>query len=118
MSSRTKKIIMWTIVVLLTLQFLAAGVGKLTGGWDPMFEEWGYTPAFALVIGLVEVLLVVGLFISRLRLYSVIIILLVMTGAIYTHIAAQEYGRIIHNLIIMLLAGGLYQVGKKLEVRG
>ena len=115
MGRKTLKITQWIIIVLLTLQFLAAGVAKLAGVWNPMFEKWGYPSYFATIIGILEVLSVIGLYPNKLRQYALIVIGVIMLGAIYTHIMATEYVRIIHNIVLILLAIVIYKIGKRLN---
>ena len=67
MKPRTVKIIMWLFISLMTLQFFAAGIGKLTGAWTNMFTNWGYSISFMYMIGVLEIGCVVGLFIQKIR---------------------------------------------------
>lgn len=91
---------MWICIAILTIQFLGAGVTKLTGAWSSKFAGWGYSTAFMYAIGTIEIIGVVGLFISRTRKWSTVLLILIMAGAAYTHISNLEYGRVIHNAIV------------------
>ena len=100
MSTKGIKISMWICIAVLSLQFLAAGSGKILGSWAGKFSDWGYPIWFMYLIGLLEIVGLAGLYHSRTRKWSAAILILIMAGAAYTHLTNQEYPRIIHNAII------------------
>jgi hypothetical protein len=65
MSFKVKKTVIWIRVVLLTLQFVAAAAGKLTGAAEKRFVDWGYSSIFSYVIDVLELLGAIGLFFSK-----------------------------------------------------
>lgn len=113
MSSKVAKIIRWVLVGILTIQFLAAGVAKLFGAWDSMFIQWGYPVWFALVVGFTEVLVVIGLYLRTTIRWALIVIVLIMLGAAYTHVMANEYSRLIHNTGIILVVVIIFSLDNK-----
>lgn len=95
---------MWVGVTLMTLQFVAAGVGKFLGTWSSKFDGWGYPLAFMYIVGVLELVGVAGLYLHATRKWAAFLLILIMAGAAYTHLASAEYGRVIHNAIIAGLA--------------
>jgi uncharacterized membrane protein YphA (DoxX/SURF4 family) len=113
MKPKTIKILMWSFITLMAVQFLAAGVGKITGDWNNMFIRWGYSTSFAYIIGFIEVAAVVGLFVPKTRKWAVLVLIITMIGAVYTHIMNTEYSRIIHNMILFVILSGIYYLDRK-----
>ena len=88
MKSRTLLWVVWAVRILLVLGFLAAGSGKLT--MNPvvleMFADWGYPPAFCFFIGVVETAGAILILVPATSRYATIGLLIVMAGAIITHL--------------------------------
>lgn len=91
---------MWICIACLTVQFLGAGISKMSGSWSTRFSGWGYPTAFMYVIGALEIIGVVGLFFSKTRKWSAVILIIVMIGAAGTHVLNAEYVRMIHNAVV------------------
>jgi uncharacterized membrane protein YphA (DoxX/SURF4 family) len=115
MSSKIKKTIMWVLIGLLTLQFAAAGLSKFTGSWDARFIDWGYRASFVYLIGVIEVAGIIGLYVPKIRKWSVLILAMTMLGAAFTHLFNDEAGRLIHNLIIIIALLVVFLLSKKLK---
>ncbi len=113
MSPKTNKVLLWILISILTLQFVAASLGKFTGAWTPRFEAWGYPGVLVYVVGLLEVAAVIGLFIAKFRKWAVILLVATMIGAAVTHILNDEYSRLIHNGVLILLLLTLNHLDKK-----
>ena len=113
MNPKTKKILMWICVVLLALQFLAASAGKLMGAAEENFIRWGYTTTFMYIVGALELICVVGLFIPNFRKRAALGIIVIMIGAAYTHLTHDEAIRVIHNVVLVLLAIGVITLSKE-----
>jgi uncharacterized membrane protein YphA (DoxX/SURF4 family) len=113
MKSRTRKTIQWILIILLTIQFAAAGMGKFTGAWNTKFIEWGYTITFMYLIGVVEFGSIIILYIARWRKWSLFVLTLTMLGAIATHLINGEYSRIVHNGIVMILLLTVYYLDQR-----
>jgi len=114
MRTKTTKIIMWVLVALMTFQFLAAGLAKFVGAWTIKFVDWGYPAYFVYLVGLVEVGGVVLLFFTKLRKWGVLVLIITMLGAMVTHIMNDEFGRLIHNGILVLLLSVIWFLGNRL----
>ena len=104
MSPRKIKVVLWTSISILSIQFLVAGAGKLFGAWTTKFEDWGYSMTLMYVVGVCEVLGVPGLFLPVTRKWAAIMFMIIMAGAAWTHIVNQEYSRLLHNGIVAGLA--------------
>src|SRR5262245_54630728 len=106
----------WVLVVLLAAEFVAAGARKFAPGssWSRMFLAWGYPPWFQFVIGAVEVLSGLALFVPRARIWVSGVLLAIMAGAAATHLLHGEPRRLILNGIRSLLLGLLI----RLQMRG
>src|SRR5713226_346609 len=89
---KLKMISLWIIQVLLALAFLKAGSSKLMPGsvWAEMFRRWGYPEHFYAAIGVIEVAGAVGLLIPRVAGSAASVLLVVMVGALCTHLRHGE----------------------------
>ncbi len=117
MQLRTVKIISWLFISLMTLQFIAAGIGKLTGTWTDMFTKWGYSISFMYMIGSLEIACVIGLFIAKIRKWAGLVLIITMIDAAFTHLLNSEPSRIIHNIVLIgILSGIFYLDRKKIEL--
>ena len=98
----------------MTAQFTAAGIGKLTGSWEDMFTAWGYSILFMYLIGTLEIISVVMFYISNLRKWAIITLVIIMLGAAITHILNLEYSRIIHNVILITILSLIFYLDKRM----
>jgi uncharacterized membrane protein YphA (DoxX/SURF4 family) len=93
--------------------FLSAGVGKfnLGGNMQENFQKWGYNDALLLIVGVLEVLGAVLLFIPKYRKYGIYVLITIMIGATITHFRFFEelglpffsIGLIIALIIVLIL---------------
>ncbi len=85
--------------------FLLVGQAKLAGGpaIDTMFEAWGYPAEFRYVVGVLEAVGGIGLFIPATKRYASVLLMIVMTGAMLTHAVNAEYARIMINVVFGVL---------------
>src|SRR5262245_42800431 len=102
----------WVLVVLLAAEFIAAGASKFApgSGWSRMFLAWGYPPWFRFVVGAVEVLSGLALFVPHARIGASGVLLAIMAGAVATHLLHGEPRRLILNGILSLLLGLLIRL--------
>jgi uncharacterized membrane protein YphA (DoxX/SURF4 family) len=82
-----KKIAIWVLTVPLVLLFLAAGAGKFGAEATANFQKFGYSDAFRVFIGVAEIAGGVGLLVPRLAAWAAAGLVIIMAGAVYTHIA-------------------------------
>jgi uncharacterized membrane protein YphA (DoxX/SURF4 family) len=99
----------WILQIILGLLFMAAGVGKFLGAsfWEKRFSDWGYPDHLYLFVGGLEVLAAVLLFIPRWSLYAASTLVVVMIGAVATHIFSQEFADILRPGLYLLFLSAL-----------
>lgn len=108
MNAKTKNIVQWILSVLLGLAFIGSAMGKLTGQMTQQFVDWGF-PSFApMVIGIIELIAAVMTIIPKTRIMGAGILLVIMIGAIITHIIVG--GSFIPALVLGLLAAVLIYI--------
>ena len=107
-----RKISIWAAAVLLGVLFVLVGWSKVAGpsgaGWGVRLSHWGYPAAFRYVIGAVEMLAGLGLLVPPLRRLAAIALMVVMAGALATHLLHAEFVRILPPLLFGGWAFGLY----------
>jgi len=91
MSPQVRKIVTWTVTVLLAFLMLAAGIGKFNA--KPDGESINYFLAFSdaswlpVLIASLEIIAgLVILFVTKLRTLAALGIMVIMSGALYSHI--------------------------------
>ena len=99
----------WVVAMLLAGAFLLTGGMKLAGSPDMLasFRHWGYETWFTYAVGGWEILSAVALLIPPLAFYGAIGVIVVMLGALYTHLAAGEYAMVIVPFALGTMAGWL-----------
>ena len=104
-NQKARNIISWVLQVLLGLQMLMAGQAKFTRpeSWASQFERWGYPDDFFYLIGGLEVLLAIGLFIPRFVTYASSALVVIMLGATITLVVNGE--NFVPPLVVALLQG-------------
>ena len=102
------------LAAVLAVAFLGVGIPKLTGQQKMVdnFERWGYHPAVLVAVGSVEVLaaalLLVGIAINALAITGALLIIVVMTGALWTHSRVKDpVAMWAAPLVLLVLAFGL-----------
>ena len=82
-----KNIATWLLTVPLAALFLLAGAGKFGAEAVANFERFGYGDAFRVFIGIAELAGAMGLLVPRLATWAAAGLVVIMAGAVYTHIA-------------------------------
>ncbi len=97
MSDRTfgsvlKGIGVWAPTVLLGVLFVLQGLAKFPASsqWPAMFQGWGFPPGFHLIVGAVELVGGLLLFVPRFAAYGAAALGAVMVGACMTHLVHGE----------------------------
>jgi hypothetical protein len=85
----TQKIALYVILGLLSLNFVPAGImaALLMDPFKANLTVMHYAPAFMVFLGLVEALCGIGIWFPRFRNLALLTLLLIMAGAIGSHIA-------------------------------
>ncbi|MFO7564863.1 MAG: DoxX family protein [Enhygromyxa sp.] len=94
---------LWIAAALVAVLFLAAGGAKIAGWLDQQFVEWGYSPGFAVLIGVFEVLFAIALLIKRSAAWAAFGLMAIMLGAIGTHLTHGEYPLLLLPVSVFLL---------------
>lgn len=108
--ARIANIGVWTLTTLTGALFLLSALPKFAmPGWITRFAAWGYPQWFLYVIAVLEAAGAVALFVPRLAPYAAGGLIIVMLGAVYTHITHDE--SIVWNFayIASLTVIGLYR---------
>ncbi|MEP5612450.1 MAG: DoxX family protein [Cyclobacteriaceae bacterium] len=111
---KVRKILTWVLQVLVALEFLLAGQAKFTqpGVWAKSFADWGFPDNFYFVIGGLEVLGAILVFIPKFASKAALGLGIIMIGATLTHVIHAEWDRIIFTLIFTGLCGGVFYLRK------
>lgn len=96
-------VLLWLGVIIAATIFVYAGWSKLTGVEIGQFEAWGYTPAFAVGIGVIEVVGGIGLLIPRTSGWASLALVAVMLGTIGTHLGEADYGAALAPVLMVVV---------------
>lgn len=81
-----------------------------SGGWAEAFTGWGYPPSFRVAVGAIELLSAASLLHPRAAIYGATGIVVVMIGAMGTHVVIEGRPRGALNevptLVVALTIGG------------
>lgn len=91
-TNRALKIALWLLSGLLTALFLFAGFPKVSGVAEVAenFARYGHGDNFRIFIGASEIAGAIGLWIPRLAFWAAAGLIVIMLGAIYTHLTHSE----------------------------
>jgi uncharacterized membrane protein YphA (DoxX/SURF4 family) len=102
------KIAVWIVSGLLSALFVFAGGMKLLGPPEVLetFARYGHSDAFRLFIGAAELSGAIGLWIPRLEFWAALGLIVIMLGAIYTHVTHGEamFGPLVIGLALAFVA--------------
>lgn len=95
----------WIVQVLVAGLFMMMAVPKLMSDPETVanFTRWGMPEKIYLVIGTFEVLGAIGLLIPRTSAYAAIGLILIMFGALFTHISHNEMMMALMPIMVMLM---------------
>jgi putative oxidoreductase len=116
-TGRVRTMTLWILQAIVALAFLTAGGSKLAGA-EPMvavFDKIGFGQWFRYVTGLLEVTGAIGLFIPRYAFYAAGLLMLVMAGAVFSHLTLLG-GSPLPPIVLLLLSAAIAYL-RKLESR-
>ena len=95
--------------VVLAAAFLFFGIGKLTGQPEvvEMFRAWGFPVWFVYVTGVLEVSGAVLVAIPRTRFVGAVVLMLVLLGAIGSHVTKGDFSGMFPAAIVFLVLATL-----------
>lgn len=104
---KVKNITAWIITALLVFGFIFSGYLKVTGNPEMVngFKQWGYPWFFMYVIGVAELISAVGLPFRKARPWAALTLIIIMIGAIGTHLLHDEaaWAALINLLLLIAL---------------
>ena len=102
----------WTLAVIIGLFFVLAGFSKLAGppgtDWAVRLSHWGYPAGSRYAIGGIEILAGLGMLVPPLKRWAAVTLMVVMAGALLTHLLHGEFVRVLPPLILGGLSFALY----------
>ena len=110
MTDSIKKVVNIFAVLFLSVGFLGSGMLCLVNYHQLVaaFEQWGYSHIFMYSIGIIEIGTAVMLYHKPWRRFGMILALLVMLGAIFTHIKSNEFNQLYGPLVVLTLLATLF----------
>ncbi len=97
-------------VIFLTLWMVYASMLKLIDfpGMEESFMVWKYSKTFMYVIGGIEMLISILIFFPYTRRFGLAGLMMLMSGAMYTHFSNYEYDQLQVAFLTFLTAIGLF----------
>ncbi len=108
------------IIAIICMFMIYSSMMKLVGfeGMEESFLVWGYSKNMMIGIGIIELVLAFVIFAKPTRVYGLIGLLVLLSGALYTHIYYQEYEEVYTAIFLVtssLISLILIFVGDRLE---
>lgn len=105
-SSKGRVIAVWVLCGLLAAEFVWAGGNKVFGSVAAHgAEHFGYTEGFMRFIGLCELAGAAGLLVPRLSTWAASGLLLVLCGAVYSHLTHDPIADAVPAFVTLVLLG-------------
>ena len=107
-------VVLWVFALFLAWVFIRQGVAKFsdTSGWSRAFRAWHFPVWFRVVIGMLETSAALLLLTRRTAFAGALIIIVVMIGAMATHVYWGRPGQVTSEILPLLLAT-LVAVGRR-----
>ena len=107
----------WLPAILLALIFVPQGWSKFNdaSGWAVAFRHWGYPDWFRMMIGVIELSAVALLLLGRTAAFGAILIIIVMLGAMATHVIFDG-GRHLTSEVVPLVLSSIVLVLRRAQV--
>lgn len=107
-------VVLWVFALFLVWVFFRQGVAKFsdTSGWARAFRAWHFPDWFRIMIGVLETSAAALLLSRRTAFAGAIIIVVVMLGAMGTHVYWGRPGQVTSEVLPLLLAT-LVAVGRR-----
>ena len=99
-------VVLWVFALFLAWVFIRQGTSKFsnTSGWARAFHVWHFPVWFRLMIGVIETAAALLLLTRRTALLGALLIILVMLGAMATHIYWGRPQQVTSEILPLLLA--------------
>ena len=101
-----RETVLWVFALFLAWVFIRQGVAKFddTSGWARAFRSWHFPVWFRILIGVLETSAAVLLLWKRTAFAGAILIMLVMLGAMATHVYLGHPGQITSEVLPLALS--------------
>jgi len=76
----------------------------LMPGWSDQFAVWGYSQTFLYFVGIIELILAVAVFAKPTRIYGLLGVIIIMIGALYTHLTNDQPDEIYASIFMIFLS--------------
>ena len=100
------EVVLWVFALFLAWVFSRQGIAKFsdTSGWARAFRVWHFPIWFRVLIGVLETCAALFLLTKRTAFAGAIIIIVVMIGAMATHVYWGHPGQVTSEILPLLLA--------------
>lgn len=118
--SKGKNIVLWVIQIVLVALFLMMSSQKLLATQEVVdnFRRWGMPENMYYVIGFFELLGAIGLLIPRTAGMAAVGLILILIGAVFTHLTHSEYGMALLPITTIALLAVVAYFRKPLAILG
>lgn len=105
----------WLPAILLVLIFVPQGLAKFndSSGWARAFRFWGYPDWFRITIGALELLAALLLIAGRTAVLGAMTIMVIMLGAMATHLILEGGRHITSEIVPLTLATIVFIIRRK-----
>lgn len=73
-------------------------------GMEESFLIWGYSKSFMIAVAIIELILSISIFAKPTRIIGLSGLIILMIGALFTHISNDEYDQITTALFLLILS--------------
>lgn len=92
-------------VAIMSMMFIYSSMTIfLMPGWSDQFAVWGYSQVFLYFIGSIELIIAVAVFAKPTRVYGIFGLIVIMLGALYTHLTNDQPDEIYAAIFMLFLA--------------
>jgi hypothetical protein len=92
-------------VAIMAMMFVYSSMSMyLMPGWSDQFAVWGYSQTFLYIIATAELIIAVAVFAKPTRSYGLIGVIVIMVGALYTHLTNNQPDEIYAAIFMLFLA--------------
>ncbi len=105
-------------VVIMSMMFIYSSMTIfLMPGWSDQFAVWGYSSTFLYFIGTIELVIAIAVFAKPSRVYGLLGLIVIMIGALYTHLTNDQPDEIYAAIFMLFLAiGTLILIGLEKKI--
>ena len=112
-----REIVLWVFALFLTWVFIRQGLAKFddTSGWARAFRTWHFPVSFRILIGMIETGAAVLLLWRRTAFVGAVLVMVVMLGAMATHVYWGRPGQVTSEVLPLALST-MVAVGRRKDL--